>query len=288
MLVVIASSNADIVEERVCLFSLINTGHKIEDIRIIDGETGEIYDANRTTVLGRFEVNSLSSSTNFTQVRSYIPLKFQGVSTVVIDPDTIVFEHLSGIFSGSPAHGIYARQAYGYRKYATSVMGYNLPKMSKSDSDLYVELLASSEFSIEDKIYLSEHFARALPWDIHRIASKWNSFDYVGAKTSVLHFTNLRTQPWIYGGHPLMALWFGFASSAIESGYLTNEHIAVQSRTPLPYDNQRMSLRPDFTACLDRNYGDFGIFKKMVAAVTQSYRDVKFQNPIPWLWNWLL
>lgn len=287
MLIFIASSNADIIQERVCLYSLLNTGHEITNIRIIDGGTGNIYGANRENILDSFEVN-LSGATNFTQARMYIPLKYPGLRSVIIDPDTIVLSHLSGIFGKSPDYGIFVRKAYGIKRYATSVMGYNLPVMSEIDCNNYSDLLDNPKFTSEDKIYLSPNFVRELPWKIHRIQSKWNSFDYFNNKTSLVHLTNLRTQPWVYEGHPLQALWFDFARRALDAGYLTYEDIAMQSNVPLPYDAGRMSARPDFKECLNKNYSLSRLDKKPLAILNQFYKDIKFQGPITWLWNWLL
>lgn len=287
MLIFIASSDADIIQERVCLFSLVNTGHDIKSIRIIDGGTGNIYDAERAKILDSFEFN-FSGTTNFTQARMYIPVKYSGLRSVVIDPDTLVLSHLSGIFGQNPDYGTYVRKAYGINQYATSVMGYNLPDMTEIELKNYFDLLDSNKITLKDKIYLTPNFTTKLPWKIHRISSRWNSFDYACSKTLLIHFTNLRTQPWVYDGHPLQGLWFDFARKAYDAGFLTDENIAIQSNTALPYDKHRMSVKSDFKECFHNEYNNGRLDKNILAIINQFYRDIKFQGPITWFWNWLL
>jgi Glycosyl transferase family 8 len=54
------------------------------------------------------------------------------------------------------------------------------------------------------------------------IASGWNDLDhYDAAQTSLIHYTQIRTQPWVYAGHPHADVWFAEVALMLTEGALT-------------------------------------------------------------------
>jgi len=98
----------------------------------------------------------------------------------------------------------------------------------------------------------------ALPWDVGRIVADlgvrydynalmaidpllatgemaehipagWNDLDhYDPARTRNLHYTEIRTQPWVYAGHPHGGLWVAELRLALEAGRVTPEEVRIE------------------------------------------------------------
>lgn len=56
----------------------------------------------------------------------------------------------------------------------------------------------------------------------------WNSLDHFDDNTRLLHYTKVRTQPWVYTNHPLGYLWVDEIRMMLESGALQADYIRQQ------------------------------------------------------------
>jgi hypothetical protein len=66
----------------------------------------------------------------------------------------------------------------------------------------------------------------------------WNSLDELTPETRLLHYTKIKTQPWVYPGHPLGHLWSDevklmFADVTLEEELVRTEVAAGHLRTSL-------------------------------------------------------
>ena len=120
--IVIASSDKNVVEERVCVHSLLNCGHQSNEIFIMDATKGLVLDAGRKDVVCTFDYGNLRGTTSFTLARLFIPLIFESNRVIVIDPDTLVFSNLNRLFRDC-LNEDFVRKAYSRRDWASSVMG---------------------------------------------------------------------------------------------------------------------------------------------------------------------
>ena len=154
MKIIIASSDKNRIEERVAVHSLIKSGHSLDEIDIIDGDTGLIYDALREKAPRATGLSDLGGSTSFTMARLFIPLFYADNRIVVIDSDVIVYDHLSGIFENELKPGIHVRSAYASEEWATSVIGWQITPQVREMLPNYRRLIGGEEFSWEEKIYL--------------------------------------------------------------------------------------------------------------------------------------
>lgn len=56
----------------------------------------------------------------------------------------------------------------------------------------------------------------------------WNSLDHFDDNTRLLHYTKVRTQPWVYTNHPLGYLWVDEIRMMLDSGALQADYIRQQ------------------------------------------------------------
>ena len=56
----------------------------------------------------------------------------------------------------------------------------------------------------------------------------WNSLDHFDDNTRLLHYTKVRTQPWVYTDHPLGYLWVNEVRMMLDSGALQADYIRQQ------------------------------------------------------------
>lgn len=278
MKIIVASSNKNRIEERVAVYSLLQCGHTIDQINIIDGDNGYLYDALRENELAKTNIKSMGNSTSFTMARLYLPLFYQNDDRIVIiDSDVIVYKKLDGIFGDGASSGIYVRKAYASDEWATSVMGWLItPKIRNSMGD-YSKLIESEDFSWRDKIYLKKNFSSALGINITRLSKCWNSFEAAKKNTNVVHFTNLRTQPWKKSNHPYENNWFSLAQKAFKENFLKEEDISIQE--------QYGELREDFRSKLLSEIKPVRLYKRIFNHVELFYRNMKFHSPIKYFYS---
>jgi hypothetical protein len=72
---------------------------------------------------------------------------------------------------------------------------------------------------------MSPKFLAAHPFKLGPIDPNWNSFDHFDAGTKLIHYTNLRTQPWKFPGHKHEALWFKYFNEARTAGVISPQDI---------------------------------------------------------------
>jgi hypothetical protein len=80
----------------------------------------------------------------------------------------------------------------------------------------------------------------------------WNSLDRVNDDTRLLHFTRVRTQPWVYPLHPLGPLWTAEVKRMLEDGALT----AAEVRAEVDCGHVRPSLLVEIGEDETRYAGD--------------------------------
>jgi hypothetical protein len=115
------------------------------------------------------------------------------------------------------------------------------------------------------------------------IAPEWNSFDlYVPGKTNLIHYTELKYQPWLSRKNPYGLLWVEYLRDAMNDGVVTEAEITEATNkgwarpSLLPLLRSKQSLWPIFektmAPILDRGFvphedlrGRIGQAKKLAA-----------------------
>ncbi len=97
-----------------------------------------------------------------------------------------------------------------------------------------------------------------------KIDPAWNSLErYEKGLTSLIHYTDMNTQPWVSKEHPLGYLWFRDLFEAIDAGFITEDYI--QNHLKLGYVRPSLGyqvthkiedplLLPGKARQLDKNY----------------------------------
>ena len=290
MNIIIASSDKNIVEERVLVSSLINSNHYDHEIKIFAADKNKIFNWNRSVIEKevQFKDISLNGSTAFTFARFLIPLIYYNEDTIVIDPDVLVFQNMSKIFNDNKKkHGLFMRQAYKKGYWATSVMAFTKNYFEENLMKKYKKALFSDVFSKEDKIYFTPKFVNFTGIKIHKISKNWNSFDHIVKKTNLVHFTNLYTQPWVFKNHPLEYDWVKNATIAYENKILTDEHINSQLKIKTTFDEGTYAVRSDLKNLLGNAKKPY-FFKKIILYFRMFIKDILFHSPRKYFYSTFL
>jgi hypothetical protein len=275
MKICIMSSNINRVEERVCAWSLYENGHDIADIYTFNTSTGHLLDFE-DNVLATFDrIDRLAGATAFSMARFAVPGMLLGSPILIIDPDILALQSLSPLETLTPAGCVGMRKAYDTKAWATSVMFLQRDVIFPSFDDI---LQLKEEFGYRTLLSFKPEVIHRLGIKVHRLSKCWNNFDRANADTRLIHFTNLRTQPFTHDGHPLTALWIKNAISARAAGFLSEDIIEQQKHQVLPFDLQRSALKSNWdvegsSSVLDRP-------KQVIA-------DLKFHGLRQYLYNFL-
>lgn len=111
------------------------------------------------------------------------------------------------------------------------------------------------------------------------ISSDWNSLErYDEGKTSLLHYTDMNTQPWISTANPLGYLWIGCLRRAIQSGFINLEelerevksgHVRPSLQTQIDAGIDDCITLPSSIRKLDRNYSP--PYKQLLSGKSRQY-----------------
>ncbi len=111
------------------------------------------------------------------------------------------------------------------------------------------------------------------------ISPEWNSLErYDAAKTCLLHYTDMNTQPWISIENPLGYLWIACLRRALQAGFISREELEreVSSR----------HVRPSLLAQIDNDLDDSLALPLSVRILDKNfvppYRGLQCGKNRPW------
>jgi hypothetical protein len=85
-----------------------------------------------------------------------------------------------------------------------------------------VHRLDAGELTYEDLVYemrMAGNVNASIP-------ARWNSLEtYREGETSLLHYTDMDTQPWVYAGNPNGRLWVQDLIEAVDAGFISEEYV---------------------------------------------------------------
>lgn len=163
--------------------------------------------------------------TPFSFQRFLIPqLQSYKGTAIYLDSDMQVFKDIKEVWQ-SPFNGnniLTVRNAdEADRRPQFSVMLLDCEKINWKINEI-VKQLDHGETTYEELMYEMGVEAK----NSAAIDSCWNSLEaYKESKTSLLHYTDMTTQPWISTDNPLGYLWFRDLFEAIEQGHITLEYV---------------------------------------------------------------
>ena len=163
--------------------------------------------------------------TPFTFQRFLIP-QITGYSgrAIYLDSDMQVFDDVRKLwmqpFGGANLLAV-GDTPHSGRRPQFSVMVLDCAALDWRIADL-VRRLDAHELTYEDLVYemrVAGKVSAAIP-------ARWNSLEsYVEGETSLLHYTDMDTQPWVYTGNPNGRLWVEDLLEAVDGGFISNEYV---------------------------------------------------------------
>jgi len=195
---------------------------------------------------------------------------------IYLDADMQVFHDISGLwnqsFSGCDLQTV---QEHGKgRKGQFSVMLLDCERLHW-DIKHIVDALDDGELDYSGLMYemkVASNIGR-------EIDSCWNSLEtFEPEVTSLLHYTDMNTQPWISLANPLSYLWISCLRRALSSGYITREEIEreVDFGHVRPSLIAQLATEIDSTIALPRN------IKRLDRRYSAPYKQLNSGPTRPW------
>jgi hypothetical protein len=223
----IGSGEGSILERKTLIHSLRRTSARNLDIRVFNGTHDAIErPGSEPTAVGMPLRIKYRNVTEFSLYRFLIPdLCGRAGRAIWLDSDMLCFTDIGALFDFDLGGcDIACVPAYGPGCWASSVMLMDCAKVS-FDLARIIDEIDQGLFTMQQFMRFEEPFLRHHPLRIAALDARWNAFDVWDEQTCILHFTNLRTQPWRVPGHPLAALWLKHFHAARDAGEITDTEI---------------------------------------------------------------
>lgn len=203
--------------------------------------------------------------TPFSFQRFLIPelCQFKG-RAIYMDADMQVFEDIEGLWNQpfGDNHLLTVASGTQGRRSQFSVMVLDCKQLNWKIEDIVADLDSGAleyrtlmfEMSVAKKIGYS-------------VPVYWNSLEqYSAGQTSLLHYTDMNTQPWVSLENPNGHIWMACLRRAVESGFI--------SRAELAREVEQHHVRPTLLVQLDS-----GIDSASQLSIGAVVRDLAFQAP---------
>jgi len=223
----IGSGEASLLERKVLIQSMRKNTKRPLDIWVINGTHNAIERNNDVPFLTPLSLSlKYRNATEFSLYRYLIPeLSNHSGRAIYMDSDMICLGDIGELFD-TPMNDcdFLAVSEYGESQWATSVMLINCESsrfnLDGIFSDIDAGLYTYADFSRFDKRFLSHR-----RYSIGTLDPHWNEFDHHDARTRLIHYTNLLTQPWKFPDHPFGDLWFEYFREAKAQGLVTEKDV---------------------------------------------------------------
>jgi hypothetical protein len=124
-----------------------------------------------------------------------------------------------------------------------------------------VDRLDAGDLVYEDLVY-DMSVAKSIRADI---PGRWNSLEtYREGETALLHYTDMRTQPWVYAAHPYSHLWVQDLLEAIDLGFIKRREVAEHV--------ERGWIRPSLMWQIENRQIDGVLLPKSVRKLDRQFR----------------
>ena len=166
--------------------------------------------------------------TNFSYGRFAIPklAGYQG-RAVYMDSDMIVFRDIEELWN-TPFNGakilVEKITPAADKEKLTAVMLMDCSALPWDPDEIIAGL--GARYGYEELMSMAPLLSADMIQD--RLPLGWNALDHFDENTRLLHYTKVRTQPWVYTGHPLGYLWVDEVRRMLDSGVLQAGYIQQQ------------------------------------------------------------
>ena len=227
--VFIGSGEASLLERKTLIHSLRKNSRRELDIYVFNGTHDAIEHNDEPPVRANLPLwIKYRNYTEFSNYRWLIPAicNHQG-RAIFLDSDMVCVADIGELFDTdmrgcamlAKAEAYKGKQSWGMSNilFDCSLCHFDLEKIFRA--------VDQGHFTNTEFHQMAPAFLAKYPFRLGKLDSNWNSFDHVDEKTKLIHYTNLRTQPWKFPGHQHEALWFQYFNEARKSGLITHADI---------------------------------------------------------------
>ena len=267
--VFVASTPAEWLPMKILEFS-------IRETTSMPVELSGIYAFNRNIPMPRDVKNR--PRTPFSFQRFLIPelCDYTG-KAIYLDADMQVFSDIRNLWAQdfNKCDLQTAQEGKGGRRGQFSVMLLDCAAL-KWDVDQIVKDLDSGKLSYADLMY-DMRVAKTIGRDI---LPEWNSLEYYEkGKTCLLHYTNMKTQPWVSISSPLAHVWLTCLQRALDVGFV--------SRDELKREIDMGHIRPSLLVQVNKPLDNSRVFLRSLKAIDSDfvppYRSLQCGKGNPWV-----
>lgn len=231
----IGSGEASTLERKVLIFSLIKNAN-IDPSRIfVFNGTHDCLEDYRGGVIRKIDMDLDVKRLNITEFSLYrfmVPSleKNKSNSAIFLDSDIVALSSLDELLKIDDDFYDVKCCTRNYPKLgtfvpATSVIKFNCNSKVFPSWEEIVGDLKSGLLNYADLQQFTRRFTERYPILIAELATRYNSFDYYQRDTALLHYTDLRRQPWRYSFHRYGDAWFRVLFDAVEAGFIDHDDI---------------------------------------------------------------
>lgn len=240
----IGSGEATIVERKVLIYSLHRRTRRQLDIRILNGTHNAVEFHGRVEPLSLpLRLKYRHGETEFGLCRYLIPGLMGGAGRALyLDSDTLCLGDIGELFDCplGDADLLALPRAPG-DGWVTAVMLMDCAK-TRFDVPAIFAAIDRREFTQRDFMTMRPPYLARFPARIGSIDPAWHALDVCGARTKLVHYTDLARQPWRWPNHPYGRLWFRYLREASAAGHLSEADIDLA----IIRGNVRRDLRTAF------------------------------------------
>jgi lipopolysaccharide biosynthesis glycosyltransferase len=225
----IGSGEASLLERKVLIQSIRKNTKRPLDIWVINGTHNAIERNDDTPFLAPLSLTlKYQNATEFSLYRYLIPeLVCHEGRAIYMDSDMICTGDIGELFdTPMDDFDFLAVPEYGQSQWATSVMLINCEKCRFDLTGIFADI-DTGLYTYTDFSRFNHTFITNRSYSIGKLDPHWNEFDHHDAKTKLIHYTNLLTQPWKFPDHPFGELWFQYFREAKAEGFVTEKDISL-------------------------------------------------------------
>ncbi len=227
--VFIGSGEASVLERKTLIHSLRKHTQAELDIYVFNGTHNSIEHNDEAPVLADMPLwIKYKNYTEFSNYRWLIPAicNHQG-RAIFLDSDMVCLSDIGELFDTDMRGCDMLAKAEAYKGSKSWGMSNILFDCSKCHFDLeqIFREVEKGMFTNTDFHQMSPNFLAKHAYSIGPLDPQWNSFDHLDDQTKLIHYTNLRTQPWKFSGHQHEKLWFQYFNEARKSGFISNSDV---------------------------------------------------------------
>lgn len=229
--VFIGSGEASRLERKTLIHSLRKNSQRELDIFVFNGTHNAVernddppFDAGLPLHI------KYRNYTEFSNYRFLIPqlCGYEG-RAIWLDSDMVCLADIGELFDTEMNGAQFLAKAEAYKgggHWALSVMLIDCAQC-RFDTEGYFANMDKGLFANIDLHEMTPKFLAQHPFQIGQLDPQWNVFDVYDEQTKLIHYTDLRRQPWKFPGHPYGDLWYRYFQEARASGLITPSDIQI-------------------------------------------------------------